>query len=372
MRRRSSSRRPSRRPCRPSGTATDVTVVAGGTIVVPDITHGRVRPRRALLLGRAGLAGQRRRAGRTTIGAMTTGGRAGGRARPAREHGPPRRRRRDPRARPRSAGTCCAPPGAESPRGDLQAALIALGARGPLARAPTASARRPVEDFLAAAPCSRLALEVSFADPEAGATATVRRPHAHAYTVLAVCAARVGGEVRLGVSAPARGRCAPRGRGGLRGLPATPQAAAARGPGRRRRPWTMRSRRAGTGARRFRCSCAAPSPDRAEGGCHMRLTVNGGEHDVHVPAAHDAARRPARGAVHHEPEGRLPAGRLRRLHGPRRRRAAPRLPDAGRRDRRRDGRDGRGPRHARRPLARPGRLPRALRRRSAASAPPAS
>ena len=44
-----------------------------------------------------------------------------------------------------------------------------------------------------------------------------------------------------------------------------------------------------------------------------------------APAHHPAAR-PARGALRHQPEGGLPAGRLRRLHGARRRRAAARVP----------------------------------------------
>ena len=43
-------------------------------------------------------------------------------------------------------------------------------------------------------------LDVSFAEPDAAATAGVRRPHAHAYTVLRVCAARTGGELRVAVS----------------------------------------------------------------------------------------------------------------------------------------------------------------------------
>ena len=54
------------------GDGADVTVVAGGTIVMPEITHGRLRPRRALLIGRAGLSGVRSEQGRTTIGATTT------------------------------------------------------------------------------------------------------------------------------------------------------------------------------------------------------------------------------------------------------------------------------------------------------------
>src|SRR4051794_19910698 len=51
------------------GDGAGVTVVAGGTIVMPEITHGRLRPRKALLIGRAGLQGVRRQNGRTVIGA---------------------------------------------------------------------------------------------------------------------------------------------------------------------------------------------------------------------------------------------------------------------------------------------------------------
>ena len=43
------------------GDGSDVTVVAGGTIVMPEITHGRLQPRRALLIGRAGLSGVQHR-----------------------------------------------------------------------------------------------------------------------------------------------------------------------------------------------------------------------------------------------------------------------------------------------------------------------
>ena len=37
------------------GTGTGITVIAGGTIVVPEITYGRLAPDRALMLARAGL-----------------------------------------------------------------------------------------------------------------------------------------------------------------------------------------------------------------------------------------------------------------------------------------------------------------------------
>src|SRR4051794_2726478 len=53
------------------GDGSGITVVGGGTIVVPDMTYGRHRPQRALVLRDAGLAGIRRDGGRVVIGAMT-------------------------------------------------------------------------------------------------------------------------------------------------------------------------------------------------------------------------------------------------------------------------------------------------------------
>jgi CO/xanthine dehydrogenase FAD-binding subunit len=180
------------------GDGDGVTVVAGGTIVMPEITHGRLRPTRALLIGRAGLSGVQRGDGRTTIGAATTLSELEDAVEPL---GTCARRVADGEIRGQATlgGNLCAPPGDESPRGDLQAALLALGAQ---VRSAGAGGERtePVEDFLAGGPGGRLVLDVSFADPEAAATAAVRRPHAHAYTVMRVCAARVDGELRVAVS----------------------------------------------------------------------------------------------------------------------------------------------------------------------------
>jgi CO/xanthine dehydrogenase FAD-binding subunit len=180
------------------GDGADVTVVAGGTIVMPDITHGRLRPRRALLIGRAGLSGVRSEQGRTTIGATTTISALEDAAEPL---GACARGLADVEIRGQATlgGNLCAPPGQETPRGDLQAALLALDAE---VRSTGAGGERtePVEDFLAAGPDGRLVLDVAFADPQAGASAVVRRPHAHAYTIMRVCAARVGGELRVAVS----------------------------------------------------------------------------------------------------------------------------------------------------------------------------
>jgi CO/xanthine dehydrogenase FAD-binding subunit len=180
------------------GDGAGVTVVAGGTIVMPEITHGRLRPARALLIGRAGLAGVTREGGVTTIGAATTLAELEDAAEPL---GTCARRVADLEIRGVATlgGNLCAPPGEESPRGDLQAALLALDAQ---VRSTGAGGERsePVADFLAAGPAGRLVLDVSFADPDAAATASVRRPHAHAYTILRVCAARAGGELRVAVS----------------------------------------------------------------------------------------------------------------------------------------------------------------------------
>jgi carbon-monoxide dehydrogenase medium subunit len=180
------------------GDGTGVTVVAGGTIVMPEITHGRLRPQRALLVARAGLGGIRREGGRTTIGAGTTLAELEDAVEPL---GTCARRVADLEIRGQATlgGNLCAPPGEESPRGDLQAALLALDAQ---VRSTGAGGERtePVEDFLANGPTGRLVLDVSFADPDAAATASVRRPHAHAYTILRVCATRVGGELRVAIS----------------------------------------------------------------------------------------------------------------------------------------------------------------------------
>ena len=180
------------------GDGDGVTVVAGGTIVMPEITHGRLHATRALLISRAGLSGVRREGGRTTIGATTTLAELEAAPEPLRSCA---RGVADLEIRGQATlgGNLCAPPGEESPRGDLQAALLALDAQVRYAAAG-GEHTEPVEDFLAAGPDGRLVLDVSFAEPEAAATASVRRPHAHAYTILQVCAARAGGEVCVAVS----------------------------------------------------------------------------------------------------------------------------------------------------------------------------
>jgi CO/xanthine dehydrogenase FAD-binding subunit len=180
------------------GDGADVTVVAGGTIVMPEIRHGRLRPRKALVINRAGLSGISRQDGRIVIGAGTSLAELEGAVEPL---GTCARKVADLEIRGQATlgGNLCAPPAPESPRGDLQAALLVLDAQ---VRSTGAGGERtePVEDFLAKGAQGRLVLDISLAEPEAAATASVRRPHAHAYTVMCVCAARVNGETRIAVS----------------------------------------------------------------------------------------------------------------------------------------------------------------------------
>ena len=60
----------------------------------------------------------------------------------------------------------------------------------------------------------------------------------------------------------------------------------------------------------------------------MHLVVNGVEHEIRSDALTSLLRVLREELLILSPEGRLRAGRLRRLHRARRRRAAPLLPDA--------------------------------------------
>jgi aerobic carbon-monoxide dehydrogenase medium subunit len=180
------------------GDGDGTTVLAGGTIVMVELVHGRLSPSRVLMLERAGLTGLARDGERLTIGSMTPVAELNAAPEPlATAAGYVA----DPEVRAQATlgGNLCAPPGAESPRGDLQAALVALDAE---VRSAGEGGERsdPVEEFLATGPGGRLVLDVSFTEPEAAASASVRRPHAHSYTILAVHGARTGGELRLAAS----------------------------------------------------------------------------------------------------------------------------------------------------------------------------
>jgi CO/xanthine dehydrogenase FAD-binding subunit len=175
-----------------------VTVLAGGTILMPEINYGRLRPERVLLLKDAGLSGITRDGPTLTIAAMTPVAEL--------EDGP------EPlataarhvadleiRAQATLGGNLCASAGGEWPRGDLQAALIALGAT---VRSAGQGGERtePVEDFLAGDRGGRLVLDVELSEPSRAGHAGLHRPHSHSYTILAVCAAETADGIRVGVT----------------------------------------------------------------------------------------------------------------------------------------------------------------------------
>ncbi len=180
------------------GDGAGVTVVGGGTIVVPEITYGRLRPGRVLMLARSGLDRIVRADGVVTIGAAVPVSALEGGDEPlasaAAHVGDP-----EIRGQATVGGNLCAGPGRESPRGDLQAPLIALGAR---ARSTGAGGERsePVEELVARGGV-RLVLDVSYDDvPRHAGYAAVWRPHAHHYTILAVCATRTADAIRVAVT----------------------------------------------------------------------------------------------------------------------------------------------------------------------------
>jgi CO/xanthine dehydrogenase FAD-binding subunit len=183
------------------GDGSGVTVMGGGTILMPELALGRARRERFLLVARAGLDEIRNDDGQLRIGAavriaqlldapepLATAAASVGDA--------------EIRAQATIGGNLCAAPGPGFPRGDLQAPLIALGAR---VRSAGAGGERtePVEDFLAGEPASRLVLEIELdGASRRGASAAIRRPHAHSYTPLAVAAtvAADGSDLRVAVS----------------------------------------------------------------------------------------------------------------------------------------------------------------------------
>jgi len=177
------------------GDGKDVLVVGGGTIVMPELTYRRLQPTRALLLKDAGLAGVTRDGSRVTIGATTPIEELVGLPAPI---GPCAANIADVEIRSQAtvAGNLCAGEGYEAPRGDLQGALLAVGAT--VRSAGEGGIREEsLEDFLPKRR-ERLALSISYDEPAAGAFAGLDRPHTHDYTALAVSGARTtDGTIRI-------------------------------------------------------------------------------------------------------------------------------------------------------------------------------
>jgi carbon-monoxide dehydrogenase medium subunit len=181
------------------GDGADITVFGGGTILMPELAMGRLRPARALLLTRAGLDGLTRADGTVRIGAAVPVARLADEAPEplatfARHVGD-----YEVRAQGTIGGNLCAPPGRESPRGDLQAPLLALAAR---VRSTGAGGERTdsVDDFLASRAGGRLVLEIEVDEPKSAGSAALDRPHAHSYSILSVAWAETADGVRVAVA----------------------------------------------------------------------------------------------------------------------------------------------------------------------------
>ena len=212
-------------------------------------------------------------------------------------------------------------PAADAQRGDLGAPLIALGAR---VRSTGAGGERiePIEDFLAG---------------DRGRPARARgrvRPLRPAHRRCAGC----GAGTRTRTRSPASSRAARADGSDLR------VARQRRRPDGRSLPHGRAEPRRRRRARRTssRSTTQSPPAPTAAACCRnssVKPSTNWSAHEAdrqrcrggrRQRAADSAPARPARRARHHEPESRLPAGRLRCVHRARRRRAAALVPDRGR------------------------------------------
>jgi aerobic carbon-monoxide dehydrogenase medium subunit len=180
------------------GDGAGVTVIGGGTIVVPEITYGRLQPARALLLGRAGLDTLQTDRSTVTVGAALPVARLTELAEDATALAQCALEVADYEIRRQATvgGNLCAGRGRDAPRGDLQGPFLALEASA-RSVGGDGEVSEPLQDFLAHRE-GRLLLDVSFEKPAASAFAAIDYPHTHAYTVLAVTGVRrPDGKIRL-------------------------------------------------------------------------------------------------------------------------------------------------------------------------------
>ena len=171
------------------GEGGDVTVLGGGTIVMPELTYGRLAPSKVVSLARAGLDTLEADGTSVTIGAALPIARLAELADDVTADYEIRRQGT-------VGGNVCAGAGHDAPRGDLQGPLLALEAQA-RSVGSAGEATESLEEFLAHRD-RRLLLELTFEKPTASAFAAIDYPHTHEYTVLAVTGVRTaGGETRL-------------------------------------------------------------------------------------------------------------------------------------------------------------------------------
>lgn len=182
------------------GNGDDLTVFAGGTILLPEIASGRLKPGRTLMLHRSGLDSLDVSGDVVRIGAMTTiaaliDGTDDLLTRFAEHVGDGEVRRTAT-----VGGNLCATAGIGAQRGDLGAPLIALDAR---VRSTGNGGERTeaVEDFLSGDRSGRLVLSIEYDRPSGKTGAEMmRRRHAHSYSIANVAACEANGGVRIAIS----------------------------------------------------------------------------------------------------------------------------------------------------------------------------
>jgi CO/xanthine dehydrogenase FAD-binding subunit len=190
------------------GDGDGITVFGGGTILMPQLAGGRFRPARVLMLHRSGLREVEADAA-VAIGAMVTLATVAATGDPVLARFASEIADGEVRVAATVGGNLCAPSTDGAQRGDLGAPLIALGA-SVLSAGDDGARTEPVEDFLAGDRSRRLVLGVQYdAGERAWAAETMRRRHAHSYSVASVAVCSSDGALRIGVSgvAPTAVRC---------------------------------------------------------------------------------------------------------------------------------------------------------------------
>jgi aerobic carbon-monoxide dehydrogenase medium subunit len=183
------------------GDGDGITVVAGGTIVLPEVAAGRLAPTRALMLHSSGLDRITVEDGRVVIGAMVSVATLADAAEDVLARFARQIADGEVRRNATVGGNVCAPPGRDAQRGDLGPPLIALGAR---VRSTGRGGERvePVEEFLAGDRSGRLVLALEYDEvPRRAGASELRRRHAHSYAVasVAACAREDGSDLRVGI-----------------------------------------------------------------------------------------------------------------------------------------------------------------------------
>lgn len=160
------------------------TVLAGGTLLVPQHTLGHAEIEHVVWLGRAGMSAILRSNESITVGAATPLAKCAGLPAPA---GPCAARIGDNEVNAQATigGNVCSP----APYGDMRGPLLALGAQLRWAD-PDGQHTGGVTDFVSGSRPGVLLLDVAFAVPAAGSFVALRRHHTQSLCAMAVSAVR--------------------------------------------------------------------------------------------------------------------------------------------------------------------------------------